>query len=124
MYSKKLSAQTVAKKIPLLKVIMKIKNLPHKRALLNAAGPELVDAASSIARNVLAGNLKIKNPRLRKVVFITRRKEFDALASLNTPHSKKRAILLRGGQKGGFIGAIVAALASVVAPLIVKAVGG
>lgn len=120
LYSKRLSPKSVAKQLPLLKIIFNIKELHNRRALLQAGGPELIDSASSIARNVLNGNLKIKNPRLKKLIFGKRKKDMEKLACLKTPRSKKLTLLLKGGQKGGLIGAIIGGLASLIAPLISK----
>ena len=92
---------------PLLKVILKIENLPNRKALLKASGQNLVESATVAARNVLSGHIPIKNKALRKTIFYTRRQEFEKLASSNTPRSQKIALLSQGGQKGGFFGALM-----------------
>lgn len=99
--SRPLAMSKAAKHLPLLKAIMKTKNKTERKALLSAVEPELVDAVSTIVRNVLNGKIKIKNPRIRKVILKNHRKILEIFASPKTSHAKKLA-LLKGGQTGGF----------------------
>lgn len=102
-YSNRISQKEVAKKLPLLKVILKIKNLKNRRALLLAVGPEFINVASSIANDVLNGTIKIKNSRLNKLIFGKRNKDMKKLASPKSSQSTKLSLLLKGSQKGGGI---------------------
>ncbi len=104
---KKLSASQVYRSIPVLELISQVKDPKQRRKLLDLAGPRAIDSASSICRNIISGNLRVKNPLLRKTVCEKRRLDTEALAALNTPYKRKKLILLgrqrRSGQKGGVL---------------------
>lgn len=102
---KKLTTSQVYQHLPLLELINRVRQPKLKSKLLDLAGPHAIDSASSICRNIIAGNLKIKNPSLRKTVCEKRRLDMEALAAANTPYRRKKNILIgpRRGQRGGFL---------------------
>ncbi len=117
---RKLSPHQVLEQMSALRLFLRMGKMPERRRILHLAGPQLIEAASSCVRNILNGVIKVKSPRMRRVIFGPRKKEFERFASLKTPVAVKRRMLMSQRQKGGFLGL----LASVLAPLIGTAVSG
>jgi len=108
-----MSAQ-IRKYYPLLKKIVRMGNAARARTI-KQCNKELIACISECARNVIKGNVPLKNRQF--ATLQRRKKDVRALASKRTSLRKKRAIA--ASQKGGFLTSLlvpaVAALGSILA---------
>lgn len=83
-----------------------------KRNLMQNCDKQLLDCFSECSKNILKGNVPLKDSQLRKLR--REKKNLRALALKKTPLKKKRKIL----QKGGFIGALLGPALSILGSLL------
>lgn len=72
-----------------------------KRNLIKTCDRQLIDCFCECSKNILKGNVPLKEPQLRKLR--REKKNLRTLALKKTSLKKKRKIL----QKGGFLGALL-----------------
>ena len=104
------------KNIPLLRRILRMADKDKKR-MIHMCDKQLVDCFSECAKNVLKGNVPLKKAQLRKLR--RERNNLRLLAVKKTPLAKKKKVL----QKGGFIGALLPPVLSLLAPLVSTLIG-
>ena len=86
-----------------------------RKHLITKANRCLVDCLCECADNILRGNVPLTKPQKEKFARTARNKAgLRALTKKSVSLKKKKAIL----QKGGFLGSLLAPIASVVAPLL------
>jgi len=78
----------------------------------------LINCFCECSKNILKGNIPLKEPQLRKLR--REKKNLRALALKKTSLKKKRKIL----QKGGFIGALLTPVLSILGNILGGVVGG
>ena len=83
-----------------------------RKHLITKADRSLVDCLCECADNILRGNVPLTKPQ--KEQLATNKTGLRALTKKSVSLKKKKAIL----QKGGFLGSLLAPIASVVAPLL------
>ena len=83
-----------------------------RKHLITKADRSLVDCLCECADNILRGNVPLTKPQKEK--FARNKAGLRALTKKSVSLKKKKAIL----QKGGFLGSLLAPIASVVAPLL------
>lgn len=83
-----------------------------KRKIIKECDRHLIDCFCECSKNILKGNVPLKESQLRKLR--REKKNLRALALKRTPLKKKRKIL----QKGGFIGALLTPVLSILGSLI------
>jgi hypothetical protein len=88
------------------------KNKKAANAIINTANPELINCFSEISSNVLKGNAVLNEAQRNKLKKY--KKYIRDIASKSTSQKVKKRIL----QKGGFIGALLKPLMSVIFPLV------
>jgi len=89
-----------------------------KRGVIKYCDKHLIDCFCECSKNILKGNVPLKEPHLRRLR--REKKNLRALALKKTPLKKKRKIL----QKGGFIGALLTPVLSILGNILGGAVGG
>ena len=83
-----------------------------RKHLITKADRSLVDWLCECADNILRGNVSLTKPQKEKLA--RNKAGLRALTKKSVSLKKKKAIL----QKGGFLGSLLAPIASVVAPLL------
>lgn len=83
-----------------------------KRKIIRHCDRQLIDCFCECSKNVLSGNVPLKTVQLRKLR--REKKNLRALALKKTSLQKKRKIL----QKGGFIGALLTPVLSILGSLL------
>ena len=83
-----------------------------RKHFITKADRSLVDCLCECADNILRGNVPLTKPQ--KVKLARNKAGLRALTKKSVSLKKKKAIL----QKGGFLGSLLAPIASVVAPLL------
>jgi len=83
-----------------------------KRKLIKNCDKALIDCFCECSRNVLNGNVPLKSTQLNKLR--REKKNLRALSLKRTPLKRKRKIL----QKGGFIGALLPPILSIIGGLL------
>ena len=97
--------------LPLLKQINRLGDRA-KRQLIQKCDREFLDCVSECAKNVIKGNVPLKPAQLQRLR--RERSNVRALALKKTSLKKKRRIL----QKGGFLGALIPPVLSVLGSLL------
>ncbi len=90
----------------------------HRQVLLETATPAQIRAVAELALNVLSGNVKL-SPKEKKQLSGFKQ-ELRLLANKKLSLRKKRQVIV---QRGGFIGALLAPLASILAPVVGSLLG-
>jgi len=99
------------KYLPALRRIHRLSEAARRKIIRNC-DKQLIDCFCECSKNVLNGNVKLKD---RQLTRLRRQKNnLRALALKKTPLKKKRKIL----QKGGFIGALLPAILPVLSSLL------
>ena len=94
-----------------LQVLIKTKYAKLRKAILEHADPELIQALCECAHNILQGNVPLEKTRLRKY-----KSKLRLIACKNVSVKQKR---LKLQQTGGFLPALLAPLAAnVIIPLL------
>jgi hypothetical protein len=96
--------------LPMLRRIMRLSEA-NKRRLIKTCDKHLIECFCECSKNILKGNVALKDRHLRRLR--REKKNLRALALKKTPLTKKRKIL----QKGGFIGALLTPVLSVLGSL-------
>ena len=99
------------KYLPTLKRIQKLGDRA-KRKLIKECDKSLIDCFCECSKNILKGNVPLKETQLKKLR--REKKNLRSLALKRTSLSKKRKIL----QKGGFIGALLPPILSITGGLL------
>jgi hypothetical protein len=105
--------------MPLLPMLTKRANKQRKRVVIDSLGSGEMNEISELTKNFLANNIPVKRSeigKLRKYQQTMRR-----IASPGVSLDSKKTLLK---QRGGFLGALVPLLGSVLAPVLGKVVGG
>ena len=105
--------------LPFLRLLRQASNNTQKHKMLKAFPGFVVDDMVEILYNILYQNVSVRNPR-HKAVLMTRKRPLTSIVRAYK-QKNKRKILLRK-QSGGFIGAIVPILTSVLGGLLSSAV--
>ena len=102
-----------------LPILKRINRLGEKarRKLVQKCNRQLLDCFSECSRNVLKGNVPLKDSEVKKLR--REKRNLKALSLRKTSLKKKRKIL----QKGGFIGALLPPVLSVLGSLLAGVVG-
>jgi len=101
-------SQGIKKYAPLLKKLKKIGLKNQKKVLVkNIEDPEFVECLCKCAKNIIKENVKLSFTQRRKICC--RKKLFRKLALKKTSLTERRKIV----QKGGFIGALLGPIISV-----------
>ncbi len=99
----------LARSIPYFNAIMKAPSGKRVR-ILQSFPTFVVDDLVEILYNVVIGNVKLSTKSKR--IALKYRKQFEDITRVARNQSKRRALLYK--QKGGFLGAIIPVLASIV----------
>jgi hypothetical protein len=102
-----------------LPILKRINRLGEKarRKLVQKCNRQLIDCFSECSKNVLKGNVPLKDSEVKKLR--REKSNLKALSLKKTSLKKKRKIL----QKGGFIGALLPPVLSVLSSLLAGVVG-
>ena len=101
----------VRKFLPVLKRIQKLGDAA-RRSYVKKANKEFVECICECAKNVIKGNVPLKDCHLKRLR--KEKKNLRALSLKKTPLRKKRRIL----QKGGFLGALLTPVLSLLGGLL------
>jgi hypothetical protein len=105
-------AKRMHKCYPFIKRI--VKTTPKQRAhILKKGPPELLDAISEGALNILKGNVPLSKQKFQQLQRY--KNNVKQLATKRTSRRKKRAIIL---QRGGFMGVLASVLIPTIAALV------
>lgn len=104
-------SELVRRHLPLLRRLLRMNN-NAKRKFIKQCHGDIVICLSECAKNVLKGNVPLKRHHLQKLRRV--KKNVKQLALKKTPLKQKRKIL----QKGGFLGALLTPVLSVLGSLI------
>jgi len=102
--------------LPTLKRIHRLGECAKKK-LIKDCDRKLIECFCECSKNILKGNVPLKQAQMKR---LRREKNLRALALKKTSLKKKRKIL----QKGGFIGAILPPILTVLSSLLGGLVGG
>jgi hypothetical protein len=105
------------KYLPTLKRIHRLGEGAKKKLIKECDG-KLIDCFCECSKNILKGNVPLKQTQLKRLR--REKKNLRALALKKTSLKKKRKIL----QKGGFIGAILPPVLTVLSSLLGGLIGG
>jgi len=89
-----------------------------KKQLIKSCDKKLIDCFCECSKNILKGNVPLKQAQLRKLR--REKKNLRALALKKTPITRKRRIL----QRGGLVGAILPPVLTVLSSLLGGLIGG
>jgi len=101
--------------VPVLRRINRLGD-KAKRQYVKKCNKEFIDCISECAKNVLRGNVPLKSSQIGRLR--RRKQDLRALSIKKTSLKKKRRIL----QKGGFLGAILTPVLSLLGGLISNAI--
>jgi len=105
------------KYLPTLRRIQRLSDRA-RRGIIKKCDKHLIDCFCECSKNILKGNVPLKGAHLRKLR--REKKNLRALALKKTSLKKKRKML----QKGGFIGALLTPVLSILGNILGGAIGG
>jgi len=110
-------SERMRKYLPTLKRINRLGEGAKKKLIKNC-DKKLIDCFAECSKNVLKGHIPLKSTQLRKLR--REKKNLRALALKKTSLKKKRTIL----QRGGFLGALLPPVLTVLSSLLGGLIGG
>ena len=99
--------------LPYLNLLKTVDDKSKKR-MLKSFPPFVIDDMVEILYNILTKNVALRNPKFRKEIS-ARQKTLNRIYGVARKRNERKKVML--GQKGGFLGAMIPILASVVGGL-------